>query len=138
MNLSADYSAIQWMQHNVKGSPVIVEAHTSEYRHWGNRFTIYTGLPGIMGWQNHQRQQRGTTPARWIDQRLEDIRAFYLSSDRQLVQEFLERYQVEYIVVGQLEQLYYPGPGLNKFQEWQGDLWERVYSDAGTEIYQVK
>ncbi|HEX7557043.1 MAG TPA: DUF2298 domain-containing protein, partial [Leptolinea sp.] len=45
IDLSQDYDAIQWMQLNVKGSPVIVEANTVEYR-WGSRFTIYTGLPG--------------------------------------------------------------------------------------------
>jgi len=138
MDLSADYRAIQWMQRHVDGSPVIVEAHTGEYRHWGNRFTIYTGLPGILGWENHQRQQRGTTPARWIDDRLSDIQAFYLSSDRELVRQFLDRYQVEYIIVGQLERLYYPGKGLIKFHDWEGDLWEKVYSEGETEIYRVK
>ena len=30
IELDADYRAIQWMQDNVKGSPVIVEANTPE------------------------------------------------------------------------------------------------------------
>jgi uncharacterized membrane protein len=41
MDLSEDYRAIRWMQDNVQGSPVIVEANCTEY-HWCTRFTIYT------------------------------------------------------------------------------------------------
>jgi len=138
IELAPDAQAIRWVQQNVAGSPVIVEAHTPEYRHWGSRFTIYTGLPGILGWENHQRQQRGTTPARWIDRRKQDIQDLYLSSDRALVEEILRRYAVQYIVVGDLERLYYPGQGLAKFEAWSGDLWEKVYSSGQTEIYEVR
>lgn len=137
MDLSEDYHAIRWMQHNVQGSPVIVEAHTQEYRHWGNRFTIYTGLPGIIGWQNHQRQQRALTPGEWISERINQVAQFYQSTDRAEVEEFLQRYDVEYVIVGQLEQIYYPGDGLEKFAALEGDLWEKVYADGATSIYQV-
>ena len=61
MNLVQDYKAIRWMQDNVQGSPVIVEANCPEYR-WCMRFTIYTGLPGVVGWNWHERQQRTLTP----------------------------------------------------------------------------
>lgn len=138
MDLSRDEQAIRWIQSHVPGSPVIIEAHTPEYRHWGNRFTIYTGLPGILGWENHQRQQRATLPGQWIDRRLMDIQTFYLSASREVVEAIIERYDIQYIIVGQLEKLYYPGLGLNKFHEWDGDAWERVYSDADTEVYKVK
>jgi YYY domain-containing protein len=135
MNLSADYMAIQWMQNAVKGSPVIVEANTSEYR-WGTRFTIYTGLPGVAGWSWHQRQQRAITPPEWVTGRIDQIGTFYTTSDETFVKDFLRQYNVSYIIVGQLEKAYYH-TGLDKFSRWNGKYWNEVYHDGDTAIYQV-
>jgi uncharacterized membrane protein len=138
MDLAQDYRAIRWMQHNVPGSPVIVEAHTGEYRHWGTRYTIYTGLPGVVGWNWHQRQQRALTPDTWVYNRIDDIRAFYRTTDPETAEDFLRRYDVGYIILGQLERIYYPGPGLEKFRAQSGILWDLVYQDEQTEIYRVR
>ncbi len=138
MNLSQDYRAILWMQENVKGSPVIVEANTPEYR-WGSRFTIYTGLPGVVGWSWHQRQQRGEiVSSDWVTNRISDIENFYRTTDLEAAKQFLETYNVSYIIVGQLEAAYYPGPGLKKFAAQNGKLWTQVYLDQNTAIYAVK
>jgi YYY domain-containing protein len=136
LDLSQDYRAILWMQDNIEGSPVIVEANTPEYR-WGSRFTIYTGLPGVVGWNWHQRQQRAITPSEWVTDRVDKIREFYTTDDQELTQKFLQRYDVRYIVLGQLERANYPGIGLEKFGQWDGELWKMVYQDGQTEIYEV-
>jgi uncharacterized membrane protein len=102
IDLSQDYEGIQWMQRNVKGSPVIVEANTVEYR-WGSRYTIYTGLPGVVGWNWHQRQQRAAVPSSEVTDRVEEIKKFYETTDLEETQAFLQKYNVHYIVVGQLE-----------------------------------
>jgi len=102
MNLDEDYQAIRWIQENVSGSPVIVEANTVEYR-WGSRYSIYTGLPGVVGWNWHQRQQRAVVPSTWITNRVEEVNNFYLSNNIIETKEFLAKYNVSYIVVGQLE-----------------------------------
>ncbi len=135
MHLDEDYRAIQWMQLNVKGSPVIVEANASEYR-WGTRFTIYTGLPGVVGWNWHQRQQRALTSSDWVTDRVEEIGTFYNSHNENYVKDFLRRYNVSYIIVGQLERAYYPG-GVDKFETWNGKDWKEVYRDGQTAIYEV-
>lgn len=137
MDLSQDYRAIQWIQQNVKGSPVIVEANTVEYK-WGNRYTIYTGLPGVLGWNWHQRQQRGAIDHNGIADRLIEIPEFYLTEDVEIARRFIEKYDVEYIILGQLELAYYPGNGLMKFDQFNGLYWTEVYRELDTVIYQVK
>ncbi len=137
IDLSQDYEGIRWMQQNVKGSPVIVEANTVEYR-WGSRYTIYTGLPGVVGWNWHQRQQRAAVPSSEVTDRVEEIKKFYETTDLDETRAFLQKYNVHYIVVGQLENLYYPGPGLLKFLANSGTMWEPVFQNETTTIYRVK
>jgi YYY domain-containing protein len=136
MDLSQDYRAIKWMQQNVQGSPVIVEANATEYT-WGSRFTIYTGLPGVVGWNWHQRQQRGVVDADWVQQRVDEVGAFYNSVDQTSVEAFLQRYGVKYIIVGQLEESMYTAEGIAKFAQWNGMSWHQVYHDEDTYIYEV-
>jgi YYY domain-containing protein len=110
MDLEEDYEAILWMQENVQGSPVIVEANTPEYR-WGSRFTIYTGLPGVLGWNWHQRQQRGFGGDNSVAERANAIAAFYTTRSVEEAWDFLDEFDVSYIVVGQLERQYYESVG---------------------------
>ncbi|HIE57546.1 MAG TPA: hypothetical protein EYP88_04860 [Anaerolineales bacterium] len=137
MELSQDYNAIRWMQDNVQGSPVIVEAQLSEYR-WSTRYTIYTGLPGVLGWNWHQRQQRALIPDSWIWDRVNAIDAFYQTTDLDETTAFLNKYDVSYIVLGQLERAKYAGDGLVKFEAQNGILWDAVYRDRETVIYEVR
>jgi YYY domain-containing protein len=149
LDLSADYRAILWMQDNVKGSPVIAEAPSAGIQYeWLNRFSIYTGLPDVVGWEWHQEQQRlmftNTVRARGVE---ED--AFYVTTDLQAALNFLHKYNVRYIIVGQLERAkYMPGgfsalvpaggvDGLAKFETYNGKCWHSVYRDGSTVIYEV-
>lgn len=136
MKLVDDYQAIQWMRQNVKGSPVIVETNTVEYR-WGNRYTIYTGLPGVLGWNWHQRQQRGYLDYSGIEARLKEIPNFYQSEKIEDAVTFIEKYNVKYIILGQMERAYYPGAGLDKFEEYDGTHWKEVFRINDTVIYEV-
>ena len=129
INLSHDEPAIEWMQDHVSGSPVILEGHTTEYR-WGSRFSIYTGLPSVVGWSWHVRQHNSLLDGAMIDKRINDVNDFYNTQDIQLARQYLARYQVKYIVVGDLERVYYDAKGLNKLQDMvkQGML-KMVFGD---------
>ncbi|MDF1500884.1 MAG: DUF2298 domain-containing protein [Anaerolineales bacterium] len=106
LDLGEDYEAIRWLQENVEGSPVIVEANVPEYR-WGSRSTIYTGLPGVLGWRWHQSQQRVAANGDSVNARLFDITNFYLTGDISEANAFLKKYAVQYVMLGQLERTYY-------------------------------
>ena len=137
LDLSEDYRAIRWMQDNVQGSPVIAEAAPAGIQYtWLGRFSIYTGLPDVVGWEWHQIQQRlmftDTVRARGVE---EDV--FYTTTDVSQAQDFLRKYNVRYIILGQLERAKYVGDGLSKFEAYNGTLWNAVYRDGQTVIYQV-
>ncbi len=149
MNLAEDYRAIRWMQENVKGSPVISEAAAAGVQYaWLSRFSIYTGLPDVVGWQWHQQQQRVMQNDEVIA-RGQEQDAFYTTADINAARAFLQKYAVRYIIVGQLERAKYApgapgGPvlagepdGLAKFEQYNGALWQEVYRDGQTVIYQV-
>ena len=135
MDLNEDYQAIIWMQENVKGSPVIVEASPTEYK-FGSRYTVYTGLPGVVGWNYHQRQQRGPISGQvWA--RVNGIHDFYNTADMLSAQAFLDKYNVKYIIVGQMEKGMYSAEGIEKFAALEGELWTCVYTQGNTQIYEV-
>lgn len=135
LDLSEDYRAIRWMQDNVQGSPVIVEANCVEY-HWCTRFTVYTGLPGVVGWNWHQRQQRVFTST-WVEGRVAAVGNFYNSLDPDYMQAFLKTHDVKYIIVGQLERAAYTPEGIAKFDQYEGEFWREIYRDGRTVIYEV-
>jgi len=143
MDLSQDYRAIRWMQENVTGSPVIVEANLVNLYRWGSRFSIYTGLPSVVGWEWHQKQQRAAIPTNWVGERIAEIETFYTTTDLQQAQSFLSKYDVHYIILGQQERGLYAGEqgeqlqGLAKFPAADGLLWRSVYRDGDTTIYEV-
>jgi len=137
LDLSHDYRAIRWMQDNVKGSPVVLEAAPAGIQYaWYSRFSIYTGLPTVVGWQWHQEQQRTVLPDGTVAARGIEAQEIYRTNNLELVKSFLEKYGVRYIVVGQLERLHFP-EGLAKFEEQNGTLWKEVYGDGDTVIYEV-
>ena len=140
IELKWDRDAINWLLDNVEGSPVIMEGNTEErglYR-WGSRVSINTGLPAVIGWSWHERQQRSAMPGEWIDRRLNDVQRFYRDTNHDVALDILRKYDVKYVYVGHMERIYYPGPGLDKFEAMvaEGTL-ELVYENEQVRVYEV-
>src|SRR6185436_18117055 len=135
ITLDWDRQALEWLRANVHGIPTIVEANTPLYR-WGARVSIYTGLPTVIGWDWHQKQQRSVLPGPMIDQRIQDVQTIYTGTDLNETTHLLDQYDVQYIYVGPLERIYYAGDGLNKFDQ-PSDLWNLVYENEQVKILQV-
>ena len=138
ISLHDDYLAMRWLLQNAAGSPVIVEAHTSEYK-LGSRYTMYTGLPGVVGWNWHQRQQRGLGPPNLITDRVAAIDEFFQSPLEATALDFISRYGVRYVIVGDYERAYYAYPGLQKFERMLGTGHLKIaYRNATTTVYEAQ
>jgi len=97
-----DYQAFQVMKQVKPG--VIAEAVGGQYTEYA-RFSTFTGLPTVLGWPGHEGQ--------WRDQALQgsrrdDIQTLYTTSDWTTAQQIIDRYNIRYIVVGNLERNTYP------------------------------
>lgn len=101
-----DDRAIQWMRDNIVGSPTIVEASIPEYR-WGNVFAIYTGLPAVVGWHWHQEQQRVVAGDQQVTDRVLEVTAFYEADTVDQAMAFIHKYDVKYVVVSPVEEIYF-------------------------------
>jgi YYY domain-containing protein len=136
--LADDYAMIRWLQDNVKGSPVILEGSTSEYK-LGTRIAISTGLPTLIGWRFHQSQQRTVDPLPNLTwQRIANVAAMYNTTDIATVWKMLKFYNVEYIVQGKLEEISYLPEGRAKWDIMvQRGLLEVVYDQNNDRIYHV-
>jgi YYY domain-containing protein len=132
LTLAHDFDAIEWMQANINGSPVIVEGLTDFYQ-WGSRVSIYTGLPAVIGWDWHQRQQR-VGYAYTVTNRLAEIDLFYESPLRATALEVLDKYNVRYVFVGELERTTYPEEGLIKFEQMESNGLVQVYPPPGADL----
>jgi uncharacterized membrane protein len=159
--LKYDYDAIRWMQDNVKGSPVIVEAQSFALYRMSSRYTWNTGLPDVVGWDWHQRQERGALPTEFITNRGREIQAFYCGTEQLAPEQiaeietcreglffpdlgldwsvkFLRKYDVRYVIVGPMERAYYPPEGLAKFDTLVArGLLKIAYQNPGVTIYEV-
>ena len=134
--LKYDLAAIRWLQGNVEGSPVIVEGLTDLY-HLGNRVSIKTGLPTIVGWDWHQRQQRvGYADA--VTARRFDVDRIYETTQPDEAVRLMRKYDARFLIVGMLERVQYSEDGIAKFEsmeEW--DLYP-VYENEEVTIYEYR
>ncbi|HET9909451.1 MAG TPA: DUF2298 domain-containing protein, partial [Anaerolineales bacterium] len=90
-------AAIQWLQSAPDG--VVAEAVGNAYSNYA-RISIYTGLPTVLGWGNHEGQWREQSLQ---GSRQQDIETLYSTSDWATAQDIINRYGIRYIYVGNLE-----------------------------------
>ncbi|MCX2726093.1 DUF2298 domain-containing protein [Thermomicrobium sp. 4228-Ro] len=162
---SEDYAVILWLRTHVRGNPVILEASIGPYRGNGSRISSATGLPTVLGWDRHERQQRTlvapeATGAQFVsplgdavDRRLVEVRELYNTTDLEKKRELLARYRVRYVIVGAVErswriqagfagasvpnELYASPEGLAAFAALEGTTLQRVAQFGNTVIYEV-
>lgn len=129
-----DMIAIDWIDKNIDGSHTVVEAPGDAYT-YSSRVSSLTGLSTIIGWRSHEQMWRGIWSG--VGTRQDDANHIFNSKCNEKTLELLEKYDVEYIYIGELEREKYSKAGLQKF-EVHTESYELVYENSGVSIYSVK
>ncbi len=142
LSYAEDRAVIDWLNTEVPGTPVIAEASINPYRCGGSRISIHTGLPVPIGWLRHQMQQRYQDH---LVERREDLRTLYTSEEAGEKQRIIDKYRIEYIVVGGLERHYLTNEclatensaGIEAFAPLVGSELEVAFTAGQTVVYRV-
>jgi len=125
-----EYDAIRWLNDNVSGSPIILEAVGDGYTDYA-RISSRTGLPTVLGWPHHERTWRGSDVI--LNDRREDVARAYMGTSPAEAKEILEKYDVEYVYIGYLEKESYGEVGLAKFSTFM----DVAYRNDNVTIYRM-
>ncbi|OGH41831.1 MAG: hypothetical protein A3H79_02820 [Candidatus Levybacteria bacterium RIFCSPLOWO2_02_FULL_36_8b] len=125
-----DYEAILWINKNIKGQPVILEAQGDSYTDFA-RISTNTGLPTVLGWTVHEWLWRGTYDI--PSPRIADVQKLYESNDIEETKNLLKKYKAEYVFIGDLEKQKYLKLDKEKFQS----LGKTIYQNGQTKIYKI-
>ena len=128
-----DAGAIRWLNENVEGNPVVLEAPGDSYSAY-ERVSAMTGLPTVVGWYVHEWLWRND-PAD-LNEKIADVETIYTTGDLAAISELLERYDISYIFVGSCEREKY---GANLNEAMLKSIGEIVYGDGTADsAYVVK
>ncbi len=97
-------SVIAWINENVEGQPILLEAPGRPYS-MDSIVSSYTGLPTVIGWTEHELGWRGEWEP--IANRMGDVEKIYTSTSLIEVTYLLKKYNVEYAVIGTSEKTKY-------------------------------
>jgi len=124
-----DYKLVNWLNNNVAGQPVVLEAVGDSYTDY-ERISMATGLPTIEGWLVHEWLWQGSYDE--PGKRAGEVQTIYESEDINLTKSLLEQYQVKYIVVGEMERTKYPNLNEEKIKS----LGKEVFKSGKTNLYE--
>ena len=106
----ADELGTQWLNDNVEGVEVVLEANGDSYTFY-NRVSVITGLPTLMGWHTHewlwQSDGSGDFPP-LVDERKNDVNTMFTTTDYNVAQELIEKHNISYIYIGKCEYEKFP------------------------------
>jgi len=137
LHLHYDKEAFEWLLKQ-PGTPTILEGYRVKAYKWGSRYSIYTGLPTVIGWDWHQKQQRNAVGHGVVTERTSDVAEIYDTTDIAWARELLDRYGVDYVIVGEMERAFYMPDGLAKFDQMaERGMARLVFENPGVRIYRL-
>lgn len=128
-------SAIDWINRNIDGDPKLLEVYGQSYT-LQSMFSVFTGLSVPVGWRDHEFGWRNDWPE--LSERLGEIELMYRSEDLTEVTRLLNKYQIEYIVVGKFEREVLEKDGYTNIGSSIAKLSMPVYSNEEVTIYKYR
>ncbi len=128
---SDNLEAIDWINKNITGQPIMLEAVGDSYTLY-NQISATTGLPTVQGWLVHEWLWRGG-----YDQpgaRAADVEKIYTNKDRNEVRRLLQKYNVDYVFLGVNERKKYPALNEKNFIDLG---FSTIFETGKTKIYKV-
>ena len=117
---------VHWLRSR-SGQPAISEAFGPSYESYG-RMSSFTGLPTVIGWEYHVYQHGHPWDA--IKTRQKDLQSLYPDPSR--AEAVIEKYQIRYGVLGQLEKQTY---GNDAGSGWREIGWHPLFKSQESEIW---
>ncbi len=115
-----DYASILCWEAQVDTDGLVVaEANGPAYNisYTSGRVSGVTGVPTILGWENHERQWRGPTYDLVTGTRPDDLKQLYTDLRWDVIVPIIQKYGINYIFYGTSERIAYGSAGEEKFQE---------------------
>ena len=100
-----NFNAINWINKNISGQPVMLEAVGDSYTTF-NQVSVSTGLPTVEGWIVHEWLWRGGYDKPKLRQ--DNVKSIYESEDINRLKQLIQKYNIKYIFIGDKEYEKYP------------------------------
>lgn len=140
---NGDYLATNWINENIEGRPVMLEANGDSYTNYC-RVSARTGLPTVLGWRTHEwlwhSDGSSGTPA-IVETRTSDVAGIYTTDNIDEMKRLIDKYSIEYIYIGNLERTKFSGQINHELLQSMGEV---VYpaafdpSESETATYIIK
>ena len=133
---NGEYKAITFLNENISGRPVIIEANGDSYTR-ECRFSAWTGLPTILGWRTHEwlwRSSGNDGYPKILAEREADVRKFYTTDKMSEMREIIDKYDISYIIIGGVEREKY---GSELREEKLVELGDIVFENDAVKIVRI-
>lgn len=123
-----EYRALQWVKSSIAPGTVMLECEGDAYS-LDDRMAVFAGTLTPAGWHTHEWLWHNDPDP--INDRSADVRSIYTASDEETARELLDKYEVEYIMLGSREYAKYADQGMNT--DMLCSLGDVVYEDGNSE-----
>jgi uncharacterized membrane protein len=124
-----DYQAIEYINKNLMVIAPILETPGERLYSGVSRISIYTGMPGYMGWEYQVSQQSGRSEE--VSRRERTGNMIYTMPSTETVLPLLKEEGLPYVYVGSTEKAKY-----YNFEKFEG-AGKIVYQNEGSKLYKI-